>query len=95
MLSTRLKQWEQEIAEKNLEKGLEKGIERGIEKGIEKGELIGEAKTLKKTLKKMLALKFGPLPDWVEKQIVQADAAQLDQWIGNLLDASNLEEIFK
>ena len=52
---------------------------------------IGEAKALKK----MLVLKFGSRPNWAERQIAQADAALLDQWIENLLDAENLETIFK
>lgn len=90
MLATRIKQWEQEFIEKGLIKGLEEGLEKGLEKGRKEGELIGEAKILKK----MLVLKFGALPDWVEQRMAQADAALLDQWVENLLDANSLEDVF-
>ncbi|MCI0506159.1 MAG: Rpn family recombination-promoting nuclease/putative transposase [Gammaproteobacteria bacterium] len=79
MLSTRIKQWEQKIAEK------------GREEGLEKGRLLGEAKTLKK----MLVLKFGGLPEWAEQRIAQADAATLDRWVERLLAANSLEDVFK
>ena len=74
MLSTRIKQWEREIAEKGLKRGLEQGREKGLEEGR------------KDILRKMLVLKFGSLPDWAESQIAHADAALLDQWVENLLD---------
>jgi len=37
MLSTRLKQWEQEFKEKGLEEGREQGREHGLEQGLEQG----------------------------------------------------------
>ncbi len=83
MLSTRIKQWEQEIADKNLE--------QGIEQGMMHGQLLGKSKMLKH----LLTLKFNILPGWAELQIDHANASQLDQWSHCLFTANNIEDIFK
>jgi predicted transposase YdaD len=86
MLATRIKQWEKEF----IGKGREEGREEGRKEGRKEGELAGEAKTLKK----MLTLKHGPLPEWAEQRIAQADAVDLEEWVEKLLTANSLDEIF-
>jgi len=45
------------------------------QRGIGIGETKGEANTLLALAK----LKFGPLPEWAEHRILEADKAQLDR----------------
>ncbi len=61
--------------------------QEGIEKGIEKGEAA--------LFLKMLALKYGPLPHWVQERTAQADPRTIERWAAKLLDASALEEVFE
>ncbi len=83
MLSTRIKKWEQEIAEKGLKKGLEKGREEGMQKG--------EAYLLSRQLE----LKFGALPQWVEDKIAAADKNTLENWGLRLITADTLNKVFE
>jgi predicted transposase YdaD len=66
------------------------GLQEGIEKGREEGRKSGETALLRK----MLELKYGPIPEWVEDRIAQADATDIEQWAANLLNAQTLEAVF-
>ena len=55
--------------------------ERYLTQGREEGLVKGEAQTLLKQIN----LKFGEYPDWVEAKLNEADAAQLDHWVANIL----------
>jgi hypothetical protein len=47
-------------------------------------------------LQRQLKRKFGSLPEWVQKRLLDANAEQLDQWIDRLLDVEpTLESIFE
>jgi len=94
-LADRFDQWAQQHEQKGmqagmqagLQAGMQKGIEQGIEKGIEKGEAL--------VLQKLLIKRFGPLPADLSAQIGAATAAQIDVWVDRVLDARNLDEVFR
>ncbi|MFA5678692.1 MAG: hypothetical protein WC953_09850, partial [Pseudomonas sp.] len=68
-----------------------KAEQRGIAIGEARGEARGEANTLLAQAK----LKFGPLPEWAERRIMEADKAQLDQWVLKILDAGSLAALLE
>lgn len=70
--------------------GIEKGIQQGIEQGIQKGALKGEIQLLSRQLSK----RFGPLPDWAQQNLHQANIEQIEQWGERILDANSLAEVF-
>ena len=67
-----------------------KGIEEGIQEGIQKGQLIHARDSLKELLK----LKFGELPETVVTSIDAADQQQLDEWIKQIVEATELKQMF-
>ncbi len=62
------------------------GLEKGIEKGIPVGEVL--------LLKRQLTRRFGPIPQWVEAKLAEAEPAQLEVWGERVLDAPLLEAVF-
>ncbi|WP_404418119.1 hypothetical protein [Marinospirillum sp.] len=68
----------------------ERYLTQGREEGYEEGLVKGEAQALLK----LITLKFGEYPDWVEAKLNEADAAQLDHWVANILTANCLDELF-
>jgi len=63
--------------------------------GVAEGEMKGEIKGTAGLLENQLQRKFGPLPDWAVVRISQADAAILQQWGLNVLDAQGIEDVFR
>ena len=45
-------------------------------------------------LETLLRRRFGNVPDWVEKRLLDADGGLLEDWAVKVLDAKSLEEIF-
>jgi hypothetical protein len=45
-------------------------------------------------LERLLRHRFGALPDWVEAQLSNASAEQLEQWAERLLDVDSLDSLF-
>jgi len=76
------RQWEHEGRLKGRKEGRKEGREEGLHEG---------AATLLNTL---LQRKFGPLPDWASARIAQADTDALQQWVLNVLDAAQIEDVF-
>jgi predicted transposase/invertase (TIGR01784 family) len=74
------------IAEQWVQQGLQQGLEQGLQQGIPQGEAL--------VLKRQLARRFGPLPEWVEARLAQAEQGDLETWADRVLDAKNLEEVF-
>ena len=71
-------------------KGIEEGRQVGIQEGIQEGYLIHARDTLKIQLK----LKFGELPETVIASIENADQQQLDEWTKQVLEATELKQMF-
>ncbi len=81
MLAERFKQW----AEGWKEQGLREGRQEGRQEGLQQGEA--------ETLLKLFKLKFGEVPDWAVKKILEADKAQLDCWVELILTADSVESL--
>ena len=73
-----------------MEEGLQKGLRKGRKEGLQQGERGGAATLLKTQLER----KFGPLPEWADARMAQADTATLQQWALKVLDATRLEDVF-
>ena len=61
-------------------------VEEGRQEGRQEGEQI--------MLQRMLTRRFGGVPDWAQKRLIEAGPEQLEQWADRLLDAPNLETVF-
>lgn len=61
-------------------------VEEGCQEGRQEGEQI--------LLQRMLTRRFGEIPDWAQKRLLQAGPEQLEQWADRLLDASTLDALF-
>ena len=70
-----------------LREGMEKGIEQGIERGRENA--------LRHMLRAMLVQKFGSIDDSVQNRLEQASLALIEQWTLNILNASQIEDVFR
>jgi hypothetical protein len=65
-------------------------VEFGKDQGLAQGRLEGEAKALLK----QLALRFGPVPEGVEKRVRSASEGELDRWVELVLTAASLDDVF-
>lgn len=79
MLAERVKSWTKDWEQQ--------GIQKGIEKGIEQGEAA--------LLRRLLVKRFGSLPDSYEKRFEDATRADIERWGDALLEAADLEDVFK
>lgn len=66
------------------------GMAKGEEKGLRQGLQAGQAKLLLG----MVQRRFGPLSDDVTRRILSAKAPQLETWSLNILDATELDDVF-
>ncbi|QDQ25604.1 transposase [Chitinimonas arctica] len=71
----------------NLDLWGQQYVQEGLEKGLEQGQA--------NTVHRQLLRKFGPLPDWVEKQLSDATSEQWEEWGDQVLSASSIGEMFK
>ena len=65
---------------------VEEGRQEGMQKGRQEGEQI--------LLQRMLTRRFGEIPDWAQKRLLQASPEQLEQWADRLLDVPTLDAVF-
>jgi len=79
----------QEGIQQGMQQGMQQGIQRGIQQGMQQGTHQGEALVLGRQLR----LKFGPLPDEVQRQIEQASEQTLLEWSERVLTANHLDEV--
>jgi Domain of unknown function (DUF4351) len=71
-------------------------VERiGIRKGHQKGRQEGRRQEAKHLLRRLLTRSFGPLPEWAEAKLEQADTAMLEEWAERVLYAQELEAVFE
>ena len=80
MLSTRLKQWEQEFKEKGLKEGIREGVDKDIEQVIEQGIEQGKQQGESLLLCRQLESRYGTIPKWVEEKLSTADSQTLERW---------------
>lgn len=66
-------------------------LARGKAEGIAEGKTEG----MLSILRHMLTRKFGPLPEWADARLVQADPDTLALWSERILFADSLEDVFE
>ena len=44
-------------------------------------------------LRRQLTRRFGPLPEWAERRLMDAEPAQLERWGERVLEAATLEAV--
>ena len=79
------------FAERFHEKGMQQGIQQGIQQGMQRGMHRGEALVLERQLR----LKFGALPNEVQRRIEQASEQTLLEWSERILTADRLDEVLR
>ena len=88
----------QEVVEEGRQEGMQKGRQEGRQEGIQKGRQEGIQKGRQEgeqiLLQRMLTRRFGELPDWAQKRLLQASPEQLEQWADRLLDVPTLDGVF-
>jgi predicted transposase YdaD len=68
----------------------------GKAEGEAKGKAEGEAEGMAKTLLKLLRQRGFEVDDAIERRVYSAnDIAQLDAWLGRVLNAQQLEDVFR
>lgn len=70
-------------------------LARGKAEGIAEGEIRGKAEGKMELLQYQLSRKFGPLPEWVNARLQQADADTLALWSERILFTDSLDDVFK
>ena len=69
----------------------EKWLEQGRDEGRDEGRLEGQVALLRRQLTR----RFGPLPEWAEARLTEAELTQLEAWADRVLDADTLEAVFR
>jgi len=73
-----------------LEQTIERWFDEATMKGVNQGLQQGYAKALALQLR----LRFGAVPEWVDARLSEASEAQLLDWMGRILTAASLSELF-
>ena len=71
--------------------GVVDGRQVGREEGLQEGRLEGEASALQKLLRK----RFAQIPPEIQQRIAQANSAQLDIWLERVLQAQQINDVFR
>lgn len=65
-----------------------------LAKGLAQGLAQGRAEGVATMLLRQLAQRFGPLPQPIADRVRRAGPEELDSWIGRVLTAKSLPEVF-
>jgi hypothetical protein len=65
------------------------GIEQGLERGIEQGRLVGKLDSIRHVAR----VRFGAVPDSLERRFAGADDAALDALLDRVLTAATVEDL--
>ena len=66
----------------------------GFNLGLAQGEVRGKAEGKAETLLRLLRRRFHAVSSEVEARVLNADGAQLDEWLDRILDAKALTDVF-
>jgi hypothetical protein len=77
-----------------LAETIENWFEEATRKGLNQGLIQGRQQGLIKFLVLQLQLRFGPVPEWAQGRLDAADEAQLLVWVGKILSAHSLTDLF-
>jgi predicted transposase YdaD len=78
--------------EEGLKKGLKTGLKKGLKKGREEGREEGRRDGAARILLRLMERRFGKLSRSARSKIEKADAATLEQWSVQVLEASSVED---
>ena len=82
MLEQTIERWFEEATTKGLQKGMQQGIQEGMNQGFAKAVAL------------QLQMRFGPVPPWAQDRLSMANEEQLTQWLGVILTAKSMDELF-
>ena len=85
----------EEGLQEGRQEGWKVGRQEGWQEGRQEGRQEGMTEGMAFILQSLLCRKFGPLPEWVEVQLKQANTDILAQWSERTLFAETLEDVFK
>ena len=94
MLEQTIERWFYEATMKGVNQGLQQGKQEGRQEGRQEGIQQGMHQGYAKALALQLRLRFGAVPQWVDTRLAQASEEQLMDWMGRILTASSLSELF-
>lgn len=86
MLEQTIERWFEEATTKGLQKGMQQGMQQGIQEGMNQG--------FAKAVALQLQMRFGPVPPWAQDRLSMANEEQLTQWLGVILTAKSMDELF-
>ncbi|MCL5969563.1 MAG: hypothetical protein M1359_10095 [Betaproteobacteria bacterium] len=78
------------MLERTIERWFDEAYAKGYREGCQEGLLLGYLEVLTVQLR----LRFGTMPDWVEARLSEASDEQLMGWMGRILTATSLPEVF-
>ena len=67
--------------------GFLQGVTQGLDKGLHVGRMMA--------LHEQMMMRFGRLPDETDQRVLNASSDEIDDWLGNILIAQNIEDVFK
>jgi predicted transposase/invertase (TIGR01784 family) len=75
------------FGQKYFDDGVAKGLQQGVQQGIHQGEANVLARQLEK--------RFGTIPSGIRERIFSAEPASLESWLERVLDAPDLQSVFR
>lgn len=67
--------------------GFKQGLVQGLDKGVRVGRMIA--------LHGQLMMRFGRLPEAADRRVLSASPDEIDDWLGKVLTAEKLDDVFK
>ena len=95
MLAERVEQWTEKWKQEGMQQGIQEGKQQGIQEGIQQGLQAGMQQGEGRILTRQIQKRFGRIPLWAKEQIAQATKEQLEHWAENILEAAQLEDVFR
>ena len=85
---------ESTMLEQTIERWFDEATMKGVRQGMQQGMQQGEQKGFARAVALQLQLRFGPVPEWAQERLSNASEEQLTQWLGGILTAKSMEELF-
>jgi len=82
------------MLEQTIERWFDEATMKGVKQGLQQGKQEGRHEGFAKALSLQLRLRFGAVPQWVDTRLSSASEAELLDWMGRILSASSLSELF-
>ena len=86
MLEQTIERWFEDASLKGVRQGEQKGRHEGMQQGVQQGYARAVALQLQ--------LRFGPVPEWAQERLGAASEEQLTQWLGSILTAKSIGDLF-